>query len=115
VSFDKPGISYIFCNIHAEMSAVVIALDTPYYGVSNRKGEIVISNVPIGRYTMHSWYETAPPDSLQSMVHEVSVTGNSSTLGVLEVPASPSAMAHKNKYGMDYEPPEPTSPGYEHR
>ena len=36
VSFDRPGVSYIFCNIHAEMSAVVIALDTPYYGISNR-------------------------------------------------------------------------------
>src|SRR5262249_17788227 len=32
VRFDKPGISYIFCNIHPEMSAVVVALDTPYYG-----------------------------------------------------------------------------------
>ena len=31
VQFDKPGISYIFCNIHAQMSAVVIAVDTPYY------------------------------------------------------------------------------------
>src|SRR5260221_7653591 len=46
VSFDRAGISYIFCNIHAEMSAVVIALDTPYFGISNRKGEIVIPNVP---------------------------------------------------------------------
>src|SRR5260221_6152424 len=46
VSFDRPGVSYIFCNIHAEMSAVVIALDTPYFGISNRKGEIVIPNVP---------------------------------------------------------------------
>jgi plastocyanin len=48
VSFDRPGISYIFCNIHAEMSAVVIALETPYYGISNRKGEIVIPQVPLG-------------------------------------------------------------------
>src|ERR1700726_3866509 len=45
VSFDRPGISFIFCNIHAEMSAIVIALDTPYYGISNRKGEIVIPQV----------------------------------------------------------------------
>src|SRR5215475_1749177 len=35
VQFDKPGISYIFCNIHAQMSAVIIALNTPYYAVSN--------------------------------------------------------------------------------
>ena len=46
VHFDKPGISYIFCNIHPEMSAVVLALDTPYYGVSDPHGQVVIANVP---------------------------------------------------------------------
>src|ERR1700722_16491938 len=29
VRFDHEGVSYIFCNIHPEMSAVVIALETP--------------------------------------------------------------------------------------
>jgi plastocyanin len=115
VSFDRPGISYIFCNIHAEMSAVVIALETPYYGVSNRRGEIIIPNVPPGRYNMHSWYETAPQDALDAMVHEINVNGNTSTVGVLQVPAAAAATAHKNKYGMDYEPPAPTSPAYEQR
>ncbi len=37
VHFDKPGIAYIFCNIHPEMSAVVVALDTPYYGISDAR------------------------------------------------------------------------------
>lgn len=112
VSFDRPGISYIFCNIHAEMSAVVIALNTPYYGLSNRDGEIVISHVPVGRYTMHVWYETALPGTLKSMAHEVTVTAESSTLGVLQIPAEPATNAHKNKYGMDYEPSTPEAPGY---
>jgi plastocyanin len=114
VSFDRVGISYIFCNIHAEMSAVVIALDTPYYGISNRKGEVVIPGVPAGHYTMRAWYETALPEALDAMTREVSVTENSSTLGVLEIPASPTATAHKNKYGMDYETPNPNTPGYDH-
>src|SRR5882724_88559 len=35
VHFDRAGISYIFCNIHPEMSAVVITLPTPFYGVSD--------------------------------------------------------------------------------
>jgi plastocyanin len=30
VVFSRVGVSYIFCNIHSEMSAVVIALDTPF-------------------------------------------------------------------------------------
>jgi plastocyanin len=112
VSFDRPGISYIFCNIHAEMSAVVIALNTPYYGLSNRSGEIVIPQVPVGRYTMHVWYETALPATLKTMAHEITVTPESSTLGILQIPAGPATNAHKNKYGMDYEPSTPNTPGY---
>ena len=54
VTFSKPGISFIFCNIHAEMSAVIIALDTPYYGVSNHHGDVVIPSVPVGHYTLQS-------------------------------------------------------------
>jgi plastocyanin len=114
VSFDRPGVSYIFCNIHAEMSAVVIALDTPYFGISNRKGEIVMPQVPAGRYTMRVWYETALPETLNAMTRQVSVSENSSTLGLLEIPAGPAATAHKNKYGMDYEPPNPNTPAYDH-
>ena len=42
VQFDKPGISFIFCNIHAEMSAVVMALATPYYAISDARGDLSI-------------------------------------------------------------------------
>ena len=112
VSFDRPGVSYIFCNIHAEMSAVVIALDTPYYSVSTAKGEVVFADVPVGKYAMHLWYETALPETLKTLTREITVTEASSTLGVLQVPTERLASAHKNKYGMDYEPPEPNSPGY---
>jgi plastocyanin len=113
VSFDRPGISYIFCNIHAEMSAVVIALDTPYYGVSNRKGEIVIPKVPTGNYIMRTWAETASPATLNALTHAVKVSGSSSTLGVLEIKGGAVATAHKDKFGLDYEPPDPNSPGYQ--
>jgi plastocyanin len=115
VSFDRPGVSYIFCNIHAEMSAVVIAIDTPYYGVSNRKGEIVIEHVPPGRYAMRVFSESAAPEALSTMGKEVNITASTSTLGVVQIPSAPSASAHKNKYGMDYEPPAPNDPAYSHR
>lgn len=113
VSFDRPGISFIFCNIHAEMSAIIVALDTPYYGISNRKGEVVIPNVPPGHYTLKTWAETALPENLNALTREVSVSNNSSSLGVLEITAGLVSTAHKNKFGMDYEPPAPNSPGYQ--
>jgi plastocyanin len=113
VSFDRTGISFIFCNIHAEMSAIVVALDTPYYGVSNRKGEVVIPRVPPGHYTLKTWAETALPENLNALTREVTVSESSSSLGELEITAGMVSTAHKNKFGMDYEPPAPNSPGYQ--
>ena len=88
VHFDKPGISYIFCNIHPEMSAVVIALDTPYYGISDARGQVVIPNVPGGKYTLRVWYEATLPETLKAMTREVTVSEASSTLGVLRLAGS---------------------------
>ena len=56
VQFDKPGVSFIFCNIHAEMSAVVIALATPYYAISDSRGDLSIPNVPPGRYELQVFH-----------------------------------------------------------
>jgi plastocyanin len=114
VLFDKPGISYIFCNIHAEMSAVVISLNTPYYGISDRRGQVLIPNVMAGRYILRVWYEGALPEALSAMTKEVTISGDTSTLGLLRVPASSPPQEHKNLYGRDYTPPAPASPTYEH-
>lgn len=113
VQFDKPGVSYIFCNIHAEMSAVVIAVNTPYYAVSDRRGQIVIPNVAPGRYVSHVWYEAAMPESLPGLSKEITVSENNSTLGILHLLPSKTQEAHKNMYGHDYPPPAPTTPGYQ--
>jgi len=116
VLFDKAGISYIFCNIHPEMSAVVIAVNTPYYGASNAKGEITIPNVPEGRYTLRMWYEAALPDKLDTLTREIRISENSANLGLLRLDGTELAQTHKNKYGRDYEPPTPlTSPAYQHQ
>jgi hypothetical protein len=112
VSFDRLGISYIFCNIHAEMSAVVIALNTPYYGISNRKGEVAIPAVPTGNYILRTWAETALPETLNAMAREVKISESNSNLGVLQISTGTVSTGHKNKFGMDYEPPAPDSPGY---
>jgi plastocyanin len=112
VNFDKPGISYIFCNIHPEMSAVVIALDTPYYGISDQRGEVVIPKVPAGRYTLRVWYEAALPETLKSMARDITVSEANSTLGVLRLTEVALPQGHKNLYGRDYDPPTPDNPAY---
>jgi plastocyanin len=114
VRFDRPGISYIFCNIHPEMSAVVIALDTPYYAISSRHGDLQIKNVPPGRYLMRVWSEASLSDDLNRQGREITIAENTSWLGSIRLTETPVTHAHKNKYGQDYEPPNPSSPAYEH-
>jgi plastocyanin len=55
VTFDRPGVSRIFCNIHSNMAAYVIALDTPYFAVADESGAFTIPAVPPGSYTYGAW------------------------------------------------------------
>lgn len=112
VQFDKPGVSFIFCNIHAEMSAVVITLDTPYFGVSDTRGDLSIPNVPPGRYRLQVFHPSVAPDALRAMSHEITVAGGNTSLGAFSLAQSDLSLAHKNKYGHDYDRPEPDSPAY---
>jgi plastocyanin len=112
VKFDKPGISFIFCNIHAQMSAVVIALNTPYYAISNVRGEIAIANVAPGRYQMHVFHPSVSPEALQAAEREVTVAPGNTFLGTFTLAESNLELAHKNKYGRDYDRPDPESPAY---
>jgi plastocyanin len=111
VVFNKPGISYIFCNIHSEMSAVVITLTTPYYGISQRNGSIEIPNVPPGRYELYVWHERVLPETLNNLTHTVVISDASSSLGAIHLAEQRSlSQSHKNKYGKDYDPlPEGTA------
>ncbi len=114
VNFDRPGICYIFCNIHPEMSAVVVVLKTPYYAVSNRAGEIEISGVPPGRYLLSLWHERGLPETLKSFPREVSISAREPDLGTFRLVESGELLApHKNKYGRDYDRPTPPSSLYE--
>ena len=114
VRFDRPGISYIFCNIHPEMSAVVITIATPLYAVSNGDGHLALAGVPYGRYMLHIWSEGMGPENAQPLTREITIGENASSLGVIKVPAANGqSMVHKNMYGREYDEPTPNSSVYE--
>jgi plastocyanin len=112
VRFDRPGVCYIFCNIHSEMSAVVVVLDTPYYAIANAAGGVSIPDVPTGRYTMHVWDERSLPETLAKLTREVTVSESQHTLAAIRISETNMPVAHKNKYGRDYDKPVPSSPVY---
>lgn len=114
VRFDKPGISYIFCNIHPEMSAVVITMATPLYAIASSSGQVSVNGVPYGRYTLHTWSEGMGPEKEKPVTREITIGENAASLGVIWVPeADGEHIAHKNKYGRDYDDPTPGSSVYQ--
>jgi plastocyanin len=115
VHFDRPGVSFLFCNIHPEMSGAVIAVDTPYFGMSDRNGRVALSNVPDGRYQLNVWYERSLPEDLKNSGRTVTISDATRSLEPVRVVENPNfTLEHKNKYGQDYIPPANTTPAYNH-
>jgi plastocyanin len=112
VQFDKPGVSFIFCNIHEQMTAVVIALATPYYAVSDAHGDLTVPNVPPGRYLLQVFHTSVAPDALRALNHEITVAPEDTSLGTFTLTETDVTLAHKNKYGHEYDRPDPDSPAY---
>jgi plastocyanin len=113
VSFTRTGACYIFCNIHPEMSAVVVAVDTPYYAISDRNGAFKLARVPAGRYLLSVWHERYKPARAEDYPREVTIAPPASRLGDVTLVESDDVIGtHKNKYGRDYNPPRPASPIY---
>lgn len=56
VLFDKPGVVVIGCNIHDNMAAWVVVVDTPLYAVSATSGRVHIPSVPAGAYRLRVWH-----------------------------------------------------------
>ena len=103
VVFSREGVSYIFCNIHSEMSAVVIALSTPFYSLADAKGGFRINDVPDGEYELHIWIEGQKQHALNLLTRRVVVSGGATDLGKLRS-GSPEEPTHLNKFGKPYEP-----------
>lgn len=56
VRFDKAGIAVLGCNIHDNMAAWVVVVDTPHYGRSAQNGVVAMGNVPAGSYRLRVWH-----------------------------------------------------------
>lgn len=104
VHFDHEGISYLFCNIHSQMAAVIVTLRTPYFATGTRSGPLELHDVPIGDYELHVWAEGADPRELQELSRRVHIGSSQRDLGTLRVYVTGSLADHKNKFGEDYRP-----------
>ena len=105
VTFSREGVSYIFCNIHPEMSAVVLALSTPLYALADQKDAFVLAGIPTGDYTLHVWIEGVPQAVTDRLSRQIRLSGTTVDLGALIVPTLPNGVeTHRNKFDNQYDP-----------
>jgi plastocyanin len=75
VVFDKAGTVVLGCNIHDSMLAYVYVVDTPYYGKTDKTGQIKISNIADGKYELKVWHyalqqEDTPSSQIVNLIGE---------------------------------------------
>jgi plastocyanin len=96
-TFTAPGVYRVFCNIHPQMSAVVVVAPTAYATVAASDGSYTL-DLPPGRYRVTAMSERAAPVTV-----EVTSTPGASNAPELTLDESQwAATQHKNKFGKDY-------------
>lgn len=96
--FDSPGLVRVYCNIHHDMVAYVMVLDTPYHVSPNANGEFVLSGLPRGKGKLTVWHEQAEPWSVDV---ELPQKTQGPVLARVEI-VRPLIPAHLNKTGESY-------------
>ncbi len=96
-SFQAPATYRVFCNIHPQMTAVVLVLPTSHFTEVGAAGTYRLE-LPVGRYRITAWSERSQP-----MNAVVTVADGSQTIADLVLDESRFvAVAHPNKFGMQY-------------
>jgi plastocyanin len=77
ITFRKPEIIRIDCDLHPWMRAWVVVAAHPFYAVTNDQGEFALPGVPPGTYTLQVWHE-----SLGTVKRDVTATDGTTAVTV---------------------------------
>lgn len=94
-TFGTPGVVRVFCNIHPQMTALVVAAPTPWVTTAAADGAWRLE-LPAGRYRVTAISERASPVTV-----EVAVSGAATAALALDESAFV-AVPHTNKFGRPY-------------
>ena len=95
--FMEPATYRVFCNIHPQMTGVLLVLATPYITEADASGAYRLE-LPPGRYRVTAWSERAQPAT-----QEITVSSGAVTVPELVLDESKFVeLPHKNKFGQDY-------------
>ncbi|MGH7599861.1 MAG: carboxypeptidase regulatory-like domain-containing protein [bacterium] len=60
VTFNKPGLVKVYCDMHSQMNAFILVLANPYFTLTDEQGNYWIRDVPAGTYKVKAWFARLP-------------------------------------------------------
>lgn len=81
VTFPRHGVVNVFCHIHADMSAVILVRDNPYFVSPDTSGAFSLDGIPPGDYTLVAWHERINP-----VTRKVRIVGGQTTAVSFNIP-----------------------------
>jgi hypothetical protein len=96
-TFASPATYRVFCNIHPQMTALIVVVPTPFVTLADANGGFAL-DLPPGRYKLTAVSERAAAVSSELKVGASAATAPELTLDESQFVAPP----RRNKYGQDY-------------
>ena len=96
-TFKTPAVYRVFCNIHPQMSAIILVVAASHITEADSAGNYHL-DLPAGRYRVTAWSEHAEAVSMELTVGSSTASIPDLTLNESNVVETP----HKNKFGQDY-------------
>jgi plastocyanin len=97
VKAKKLGVIDVYCNIHPQMAAKVLVLDTKYYAMTEADGQFKIQGVPPGSYELVAWHRRG-----KEVSQRVTVSAGSKSELRVEVVEGDERERHLRKDGTPY-------------
>jgi plastocyanin len=97
VTFRRPGVVDIYCNIHPQMAAKVLVVDTPHYATATARGRFQIRDVPAGDYELVGWQPYG-----ESFRRSITVRPRQTTNASFSLTPGRRATRHLRKDGTPY-------------
>ena len=97
VTFRRPGVVNVYCNIHPEMISQIKVVDTIYYAVVGKDGMFRIEHVPAGTYPLVAWRSASP-----EVRSQVTVPAGGTATAAVELGAGELDVRHLRKDGTPY-------------
>lgn len=95
-TFEQPGVVRIYCNVHPQMVAHVLVVDSDFSAHPDDDGRFSLDGLPAGTGTLTVWHERAEP-----LTREVTLPLDGPI--ALDLPLTRSRLPpHLNKFGKPY-------------